>query len=72
MHFLIAVKTDCSLSVRSLVPGIRPDEFWLLPLLGGFHSVTAGHVPCDAQDWSFPLSGKVECVDSPGFFFFFF
>lgn len=35
-------------------------------LLGGFHCVIASHLPCDAQDWDFPLS-QVEAVDSPGF-----
>lgn len=34
--FLITVKTHCSLSVRSVVSGTRPDLFFLLTCVGGF------------------------------------
>lgn len=64
-QFLIAIKTNCSLSVRSLVSGTRPNRFFLLTSYWGIPLSIVSPLPCDAKDWSFPLS-QTEAIDSPG------
>lgn len=63
---LITVKTKCSLSVKSLVSGMRQNWFYFLTTFGGIPLCDNQAFVSEAEDWRFPLS-LAGANDAPGF-----